>query len=68
MVAFEHLHFMRTRWWGSVGYQAIKLDMSKIYNRVKWFYGKTNVEIGVLGALAKTCHKMYHFSILLDFI
>jgi hypothetical protein len=36
LVAFETLHTMHARMYGRVGYMAIKLDMSKVYNRVEW--------------------------------
>lgn len=36
LVAYETLHTMHTRMWGKDGYMAIKLDMSKVYDRVEW--------------------------------
>ena len=38
MVAFETLHYMRNHSSGEVGYIALKLDMSKAYDRVEWPY------------------------------
>ena len=38
MVAFETLHYMRNHNSGKVGYMALKLDMSKAYDRVEWPY------------------------------
>ena len=38
MVAFETLHYMRNHSSGNTGYMALKLDMSKAYDRVKWPY------------------------------
>lgn len=35
MVAFETLHYMRNHSSGSTGYMALKLDISKAYDRVK---------------------------------
>ena len=36
MVAFETLHHMRNHCATKKGYMALKLDMSKAYNRVEW--------------------------------
>jgi hypothetical protein len=36
LIAFEALHTMDSHLFGKEGYMALKLDMSKAYNRVKW--------------------------------
>ena len=44
MVAFETLHYMRNHSTGTVGYMALKLDMSKAYDRVEWLYTRKVME------------------------
>jgi hypothetical protein len=38
LVAYENLHTMSSRMKGKKGYIAIKLDMSKAYDRVEWTF------------------------------
>ena len=38
MVAFETLHYMKNHNWGKNGFMALKLDMSKAYDRVEWSF------------------------------
>jgi hypothetical protein len=38
IVAYEALHTMNTRMRGKKGYMAVKLDMSKAYDRVEWAF------------------------------
>jgi len=38
LVAYEALHTMHTRMKGKKGYMAVKLDMSKAYDRVEWHF------------------------------
>ena len=38
LVAFESLHYMKNISLGKTCYMAVKLDMSKAYERVEWVY------------------------------
>jgi hypothetical protein len=38
LAAYETLHTMHTRMCGRVGYMAVKLNMSKAYDRVEWVF------------------------------
>ena len=38
LVAFETLHHMRNHNKGKTGFMALKLDMSKAYDRVEWLF------------------------------
>lgn len=40
LISFEILHYMKTKRRGNTSYMAIKLDMSKTYDRVEWDYLK----------------------------
>ena len=47
LAAYETLHTMHSHMWGKVGYMAIKLDMSKAYDRVEWcFLEKVMIKMG----------------------
>lgn len=48
IIAYELLHFMHSRKKGREGCMAIKLDMSKAYERVEWgFFGSNAYLIGI---------------------
>ena len=38
LIAFKSLHHMKTQCLGKEGYMALKLDMSKAYDRVEWLF------------------------------
>ena len=38
LLAYEVTHFMQNKCTGCVGYAALKLDMSKAYDRVEWLF------------------------------
>ena len=38
LVAFESLHHMKNKKRGKEGFMAMKLDMSKAYDRVEWIF------------------------------
>ena len=38
LMAFEILHYMKTQQNGSTGFMALKLDISKAYDRVEWSF------------------------------
>ncbi|KAL0411165.1 UNVERIFIED_CONTAM: hypothetical protein Slati_3706200 [Sesamum latifolium] len=38
LVAYEINHYLAHKHWGSMGYVALKLDLSKAYDRVEWIF------------------------------
>ena len=38
LIAYESLHHMKTSCTGKTGFMALKLDMSKAYDRVEWVF------------------------------
>ena len=47
-LTFEMLHHMRNRRKGKIGHMAVKLDISKAYDRVEWsFLRQTMLKIGL---------------------
>jgi hypothetical protein len=69
-VAFEALHTMNSRLRGRKGYMAIKLNMSKAYDRVEWsFLEGIMRRLGFTEwwtQLIVTCVKIVSYSILVN--
>ena len=70
LVAFETLHYMRNQCTGKTRFMALKLDMSKAYDRVEWRYmEKVLVKMGFCDKWMKhmmECIKTATYSILIN--
>ena len=70
LVAFEALHTMDTRMKGRQGFMALKLDMSKAYDRVEWeFLEVIMLKLGFAERwvhLLMTCVRTVMYSILIN--
>ena len=70
LIAFESLHNMKTNCTAKKGFMAIKLDMSKAYNRVEWvFLERILLKLGFQEswvALIMECITMMSYSILVN--
>ena len=70
LVAFETLHHMKTARSGRPGFMALKLDMSKAYDRVKWaFLKQIMIKMGFANQwvnLVLECISTVSFSILIN--
>ena len=44
LVAFENLHHLKNKRQGKTGFMALKLDISKAYDRVEWNFLEKLVE------------------------
>ncbi len=69
-VAFESLHHMSTQRHGKTGHMALKLDMSKAYDRVEWAYLEAiMLQMGFQSSWVKLimeCVRTVSFSILVN--
>ena len=70
LVAFETLHYMKNHNSGSTGFMALKLDMSKAYDRVEWsFLEDVMRQMGFNDkwvALVMACIKSISYSLLIN--
>ena len=70
LIAFESLHHMKNTCMGKTGFMALKLDMSKTYDRVEWlFLEKILLRMGLQEswvALIMECITTVSYSILVN--
>ena len=67
LVAFETLHYLKRKTQGKLGYMALKLDMSKAYDWVEWFFlEKVMRHLGLgerMVSLIMSCLKYVSYSV-----
>jgi hypothetical protein len=70
LTAYETLHIMHTHLYGKKGYMAVKLDMSKAYDRVEWnFLEEVMRRLGFAEQrinLVMMCVRIANYAILLN--
>ena len=70
LVAFETLHYLKRKTQGKMGYMALKLDMSKAYDRVEWDFLEALMQHLGLGEkmrkIIMSCLRSVSYSILLN--
>ncbi|KAL0303026.1 UNVERIFIED_CONTAM: putative mitochondrial protein [Sesamum radiatum] len=70
LVAYELNHYLAHKRWGSMGHVALKLDISKAYDRVEWvFLERALLKLGFHSEFAKlimSCVNSVSYSIMLE--
>ncbi|KAL0439452.1 UNVERIFIED_CONTAM: putative mitochondrial protein [Sesamum latifolium] len=70
LIAYEINHFLAHKYWGKEGHIALKLDISKAYDRVEWFFLERALgRLGFQGdfvSLIMTCVSTVSFSFMLN--
>lgn len=60
LLAFEVLHYMKNKRRSNIAHMAIKLDMSKVFDRVEWDYLKQMMlKLGFFRKMGGSHHGMY---------
>lgn len=69
-MAFETLHFLKRKTQGKMGFIALKLDMSKAYDRVEWGFLEAIMQhLGLEERMIRiimSCLKSVSYSIILN--
>ena len=70
LVAFETLHYLKQKTQGKLGFMALKLNMSKTYDKVEWsFWEKAMLHLGFSERFVKiimSCVTSISYSVLLN--
>ncbi|KAL0404652.1 UNVERIFIED_CONTAM: putative mitochondrial protein [Sesamum radiatum] len=70
LVAYEINHYLAYKYWGSTGHAALKLDLSKAYDRMEWsFLERVLIRLGFHSSFVSlicTCVNTVSYSVLLS--